>query len=374
MKKFLAVLPMALYILSLVSLCWGQEVIRVAIMQGQKSIKISGGDICITDCLSGQIFGLGNNGALVVIEEGENGLKINRVPVPYSHLSISSGNGILQVDEKGFRGKVEVVKENRDGFLVINELNLEDYLVGVINQEVSSEWDMEALKAQAVAARTYALFQKANRKDSLYHLESTVMDQVYNGSDSEDQRSLQAVKETEGEVIVYQNEIIPAVYHSCCGGKTEPATFVFQFGSPLQQSVTCRFCSDFPRYFWELKVSHDEIKKRLTMEGYQIASIKEIKVRKRSETNRALDILISGKGGEIKIAGKDLRRILGFDRLRSTNFIIKNNRKSTQFIGIGYGHGVGLCQWGTKKMAESGYTYRQVIQYYYPFGEIKKIY
>jgi stage II sporulation protein D len=95
---------------------------------------------------------------------------------------------------------------------------------------------------------------------------------------------------------------------------------------------------------------------------------------KRSETNRALDILISGKGGEIKIAGKDLRRILGFDRLRSTNFIIKNNRKSTQFIGIGYGHGVGLCQWGTKKMAESGYTYRQIIQYYYPFGEIKKIY
>jgi stage II sporulation protein D len=69
-----------------------------------------------------------------------------------------------------------------------------------------------------------------------------------------------------------------------------------------------------------------------------------------------------------------MRRILGFDRLRSTNFIVKNLRGSVRFLGIGYGHGAGLCQWGAKKMADNGYTYREILHYYYPFGDIKKIY
>jgi stage II sporulation protein D len=374
-KKFLIAIPgiLTLFILFLTSLCWGQEMIRVAIMKGQGSIKISGGDISITDCLSGQTLASGHDG-LVVIEEGENGLMVNELPVPYFHLRISNTHGILKVNEKGFRGRVEVIREDGNSLLVINELNLEDYLVGLLNQEISSKWDREALKAQAVAARTYALFQKEERKDSLYQLESTVMDQVYNGSDSEDQPSLQAVRETAGEVIFYQSEVFPAFYHSCCGGKTEPARLVFQNGSPLLQSVACRFCSDFPRYFWEFKLSHEEIRKRFKAEGYQIEKIKDVKVTKRSENNRVIEILVKGKGGDITLTGNDLRRILGFERLRSTNFIVKNFRNSTQFLGIGYGHGVGLCQWGTKKMAESGYTYAQIIHHYYPLGEIRKIY
>jgi stage II sporulation protein D len=376
MKKYLVVfsIVIVLYILSLFSICFGQEMIRVAIMKGQESIKISGGEISIIDCLTGETIASGSNGSVVIIDENENSLKINQISYPFSDLVITNTSGILRVNNKGYRGKVEVVKKTGESLLVINELNLEDYLVGLINQEVSSSWDMEALKAQAVAARTYALFQKSNRKDSLYHLDSTVLDQVYNGSDSEDQRSLQAVKETEGEVIVYQNEIISAVYHSCCGGKTEPARLVFQNGSSLIQSVTCGFCNDFPRYFWELKLSHEEIKKRLNADGYQIEKVKKIKVEKRSETNRVIELSIKGKGGNVTIPGNDLRRIIGFDRLRSTNFIVKNFHGSTQFLGIGYGHGVGLCQWGAKKMAESGYPYRKILQYYYPFAEIKKVY
>ena len=351
----------------------GQENIRVSILKGQENIRISGGEIAIIDYITGNKIASGSNSS-VFIEEGDNGLNVNKIPIPFSHISISNHNGMLEVNGKGFRGKIEVLKENDNSLLVINELNLEDYLIGLINQEMSSEWNMEALKAQAVAARTYALFQKANRKESLYCLESTVLDQVYNGSDSEDSRSRQAVQNTEGEVIIDQGEIIPAVYHSCCGGKTEPARLVWQNSSPLLQTVICRFCGDYPRYFWELKLTYEEVKKKLNAEGYQIENIKEVNIANRSETNRVIELSIKGRRNNIIITGNEMRRILGFDRLRSTNFIVKNLRGSVRFLGIGYGHGAGLCQWGAKKMADNGYTYREILHYYYPFGDIKKIY
>ena len=375
MKKHLIIFPLllTLYTVPLVSVTSGQEMVRVAIMKDQESVKISGGEICITDFLTGQTLASGNNGS-VVIKENENGLTINKIPISSTRIKIVNPSGFLKVNGKGYRGTLEVIEEKEHSLLIINELNLEDYLAGMVTQEMSSQWPVEALRAQAVAARTYALFQKANRKDALYHLESTVLDQVYNGSDSENQLSLQAVNNTQGEVITFHNEIISAFYHSCCGGQTEPARLVWQTGSPLLQSVICTFCSDFPRYFWELKLSNEEIIKRFNAEGYRLDKIEDIKVTKRSETNRAMEISIQGKGDNISITGNELRRILGFERLRSTNFIVKKLRGSTQFLGIGYGHGAGLCQWGAKKMAENGYTYRQILLYYYPVGEIKNIY
>ncbi|HLB05117.1 MAG TPA: SpoIID/LytB domain-containing protein [Thermodesulfobacteriota bacterium] len=350
------------------SFAWeSKEVIRIAISKGSTA-TLGGDDVSITGVTGNEKIPILSNSELE-IKTGKDGVLVNGTS--YSSLIADARESRVKVNGKGYRGRIEVVKDN-SSLLIINELNLEDYLVGLINHEISSRWPKEAVKAQAVVARTYALYQKKARKDPRYDLESTVASQVYGGSDSEDELALQAVKETEGEVALYNGELIQALYHSSCGGKTEAAEDVWGKDVPYLRSIKDPHCTEAPNYFWQYQIGLNELSDRLRRLDSGIGDISSVSVKKKSRSGRATSISIMHSTGAFEVSGKDFREALGFENLRSTDFTVKLKGDSVYFAGSGGGHGVGMCQWGAKGMAEDGRTYKEILKWYYPGITIKR--
>ncbi len=276
---------------------------------------------------------------------------------------IGNIRGELLVSGVRYRGHIEVWKGKR-GLYLINELPLEDYIRSVVISEVAEDWAMEALKAQAVLARTYALKHLDKNNGQLYDLTSSTLHQLYRG-DNFDTRVAYAVMKTEGEVLTYEGDLIEAFYHSTCGGRTELPEEVFGKSYPYLKSVSSD-CSNSPYWFWQRRITKRELEKALGLSG-----ISTLKITSLTRTGRVKEVTITHSKGKTVFLAKDLRRLIGWKKLPSTWFSVKADtgmESSGAFIfdGRGYGHGVGLCQWGAEKMAEEGKTYREILSYYYP--------
>ncbi|GAB4407755.1 MAG: SpoIID/LytB domain-containing protein [Thermodesulfovibrionales bacterium] len=271
--------------------------------------------------------------------------------------------GDLLVNGSHYTGNIEVWKGDR-GLYLINELSLEDYVESVVAAEVGTSWEIEALKAQAVIARTYAVYKKAGNGNNRFHLTSSVLHQVYKGNSSHIQITY-AVKSTAGEVLTYNGMPIEAFYHSTCGGRTEDPEEVFGKSYPYLRPVESN-CELSPYWVWERKIPVMEIEKALN-----IKEINGISINSHTSTGRVRDLTIKSKSGRMIIKATELRRLLGWSRLPSTNFKMKMNGDSIIFEGKGYGHGVGLCQWSALQMAREGKNYREILSFFYPGTEIR---
>lgn len=266
--------------------------------------------------------------------------------------------GDLLVNGTHYVGNIEVWK-GQQGMYLINELPLEEYVKNVVNAEVSSNWDMEALKTQAVIARTYALYQKNMNNNPHYDITSSVLHQVYKGS-TIDARITYAVMNTEGEVLTYEGKLIEAFYHSTSGGKTEDPVEVFGKSYPYLKPVESD-CEMSPYWIWERKIPLDEIGKSLSLSG-----IKEITISSYTSTGRVKTVEVVHNSGTTTLKATDLRKLLGWNRLPSTNFTMTRDNDQIVFEGKGYGHGVGLCQWSALKMAQDGKSYKEILAFFYP--------
>lgn len=343
------------------------EKIRVAVLKGARGLKIGGVGIAA----AGIEFNKENT-ALVVLEE-EGILTINGKKIPGSSVIFSSENGVLYLNGRPFRGKIEVIKDQR-GLLVVNELSLEFYIAGLINHEISSKWPIEAVKAQAVIARTYALYQKKKKGAAAYHMEATVSDQVYSGSIAEDDRSFHAVKETVGEVLTYNGELALTVYHSNSGGATEDSKNVWGKDYPYLRQVKNQFDKDSPNFSWTLNISPESVETALKGAGYSAADVKDIIPLYKTNSGRVTRLRILHGKGELEISGEDLRKAIGYDKLKSTMFTTEMTGGLFVFNGKGSGHGMGLSQWGAKGMAENGYSYIDILKHFYPGTSLERIY
>lgn len=264
-----------------------------------------------------------------------------------------------------YSGQIRVWKGEK-GLYVVNELPLEDYVESVVAAEVGSNWEIEALKAQAVVARTYAVYKKnaLSNQGTIYDLTSSVLHQVYNGNNSHSKITI-AVRSTEGEILTYNGLPIEALYHSTCGGKTENPEEVFGRKVPYMRSVESR-CDLSPYWVWERKIPLSEIE-----EALKLSDVRGLEIASRTSTGRAKEIAIIMAQGNMLIKATELRKILGWSKLPSTNFEIRVDGDSVIFEGRGYGHGVGLCQWSALQMAAEGKTYREILSFFYPGTEIR---
>ncbi len=267
-------------------------------------------------------------------------------------------SGDLLVNGNHYVGDIEIWK-GRSGLYLINQLPLEEYIKSVVRSEVGINWEMEALKAQAVISRTYALFQMNAQKNPIYDLTSSVLHQVYKGYTA-DPRISYAVKHTEGEVLVYNGKVIESLYHSTCGGRTENAEEVFGKSYPYLKSVESS-CEISPYWIWERKIPLAEIEKALNISG-----ISEITIKSYTSTQRVKLLDIPHSAGVLTVKATDMRRLLGWNRLPSTNFTFALANGMVIFEGKGYGHGVGLCQWSALEMARKGMNYKDILAYFYP--------
>lgn len=307
----------------------------------------------------------------------DDGFAINSENFDYPFIQIGAEKELIDVDGKKVDGKIEIRKTPNGKLLVLNELPLEDYLIGLIHGEISALWHPEALKAQAVAARTYALKrqqQKASLNSSDYDLESDIADQVYAGmmDDPKDRIVQEIVAATKGEVL-WRNGLYPAYFHSCCGGQTELASRVWG-KKESSYSVIDPFCENSPQRKWQLRLSQRDFLNQLKSHGLEGSRIKNISLERYEEGPRNVMVIVETNVATLFIGATDLRRILGYKELKSTWFDIDWSPREIVFTGTGYGHGVGLCQWGAKTMAESGKTYQEILKFYYPKATLRKLY
>lgn len=283
----------------------------------------------------------------------------DRIPAKNEKLErLGSIKGELLVMGTRYSGDIDVWRGN-EGLYIINELPLEEYIKDVVAAEVRNDWDMEALKAQAVISRTYALYQKSKNGSSLYHIASSVLHQVYKGNNP-DIRISYAVQQTRGEILTYQGRVIEALYHSTCGGKTENPEDVFGKSYPYLKSVESH-CDLSPYAEWERTFQVSEIERILNISG-----IKDIIIKSFTLTNRVKNIDIISNSKTFTMSANEMRKALGWKNLPSTNFTVTKNGNSLIFEGKGYGHGVGLCQWSALKMAREGKNYKDILAFFYP--------
>jgi len=298
---------------------------------------------------------------------GERDFKIHGLRV------IPERDSTIYIDGKRYRGLVDIIRMKNLKLLVVNHIELESYLYGVLFHEVPHYWPYEVLKAQAVAARTFALYRIRSCKDKDYDVTSDVYSQVYGGRGSERWKTTRAVKATRGQVLTYRGEILPAYYHSMCAGHTEDANVVFGIDLPPLKGVKCPYCKGARRMSWKASFSYKQIAERLNKYGIKASGIKHIAEGERDASGRLLDIKIKDKDGEKSIEAYKFRLALGPNMIKSTNFTIKITRGGIIFSGKGWGHGVGMCQWGAFGMGRRRASYKKILDFYYPGAKIEKV-
>jgi len=277
------------------------------------------------------------------------------------------GRGIW-VGQKRFSGKINLFVLDSE-ILVVNVLGIEKYLSSVVGSEMPTKWPMEALKAQAIASRTYALKQKGN---SLFDIDSTQRNQVYNGLESRTYKTIRAVKSTRSLVLTYKNKLINALFHSSSGGMTENSQDVWKNKYPYLSSVK-DFDKKNPKFRWQKNFSNKELFNLFP----KIGGLKNIEILNITDTGRVKNVKLYGAYGSDQISGVDLRKKLGLNSTFVRFKLIEEQSKQFPIekglvvFGQGSGHGVGMSQWGAKYMASKGQKAEKILKHFYRGVQIK---
>jgi stage II sporulation protein D len=272
----------------------------------------------------------------------------------------------LRLNGREYPSPVDILRAG-EGLVVVNEVPLEDYLVGVLRAETGEKFPLEALRAQAIVARTYAAYHRTLNAAKAYHIVASTAHQQYAGRVPVTSPIWGAVRETAGQVLLWEGDLFPAFYHTESGGYTEdPRTVFAARNMPGLRPVRCDFSIGSPHYYWSLDVRLTDLAEILRRNDAGVGSVIAIDVTERTPSLRAAAVTIHGTRGSVRLRGNDFRRMLGYDTFKSTLFAVAVDAQTAHFSGRGYGHGVGMCQWGAKGMAEQGHAARQILDFYYP--------
>ena len=282
----------------------------------------------------------------------------------------AGGDAGIYINRRRFRGEIDIIRTEKFKLLVINHLDIEDYVSGVLYHEVSHRWPMEAIKAQAIASRTFAIYKSIESSERDYDLRSDIYSQVYGGRTSEKYRTNKAVDQTAGKMLIYKKEVLPAYFHATCGGYTEDASLLWNTNLTPLKGRPCRYCERSPHFNWVTKISLMDIEKKLNKNGYRIKDIKAIKISSRDISGRIRTVSIIDSLGVEKIPSNKFRLAVDPNIIRSTNFKVKIKGDIAIFEGRGWGHGVGMCQWGAYFMAKRGLKTEDILRFYYPGAKI----
>ena len=262
-----------------------------------------------------------------------------------------------------------LLKDNK--IEVINYVNIEEYLYGVVPSESPSSWHIEALKAQAIAARTYVIYQMAHSKEREYDVMDDERSQVYGGVKAEKVSSTNAVNATMGQVLAYKGKPIYAMFTASSGWHTADPKDIFNQPLPYLQGFPDEYSKGERHGQWIVKKDRDEIEKGLKAIGINISGITDIKPDVVDKSGRIIKVLISYEGGSKVLRTRTtLRRATDMMEIL---FGIEKDGDTYIFKGGGFGHGVGMSQWGAKDMAEKGKTAEEILSFYYRGAELKKM-
>ncbi|KAB3527679.1 SpoIID/LytB domain-containing protein [Alkaliphilus serpentinus] len=322
---------------------------------------------------------------------------------------------LLNLDGRNFRGEVTAKRMEDNDMAIINRVNFEEYLYGVVPKEMSYNWPMEALKAQAVAARGFAAASMNKFITKGFNLCSTVNSQAYGGYDSEHPNTNRAVDETKDIVMTYEGELIIPYFHANSGGLTEDSENIWSGTVPYIRGIQDDYSLNTNHSTWSKNMTMDEIKSALLKNNIDIGDILSIEVTSRSKNGRILTMVVKGTKGEevlekqksrtifglrsswfeviqeggstamvmaaegnptsMSLQGKNLLSASGLKKIETTTKITVSNGETNKefhgtansfvFNGKGYGHGLGMSQYGAMTMAELSFSYKEILLHYY---------
>lgn len=327
--------------------------------------------------------------------ESSTGRRIGPLDAPV-RVRPRSSDAAVTIGGAAYRGEALVLAPAPSRATAINVVDLEAYLLGVVPLEIGArpESEIEAVKAQAIAARTYAIGHLGSRGSLGFDFYATIADQVYGGVNAEDPVTSRAVRETRGEIVTYQGAPILAYYHSTCGGRTAAIDEVWRRAPlPYLRSVSDRiegtedryYCEISNRYRWTESWSADELRRILgrtltahTGRRTAIERVERVEVTGRTTSGRAQALRIVADGRAEEVRGDSIRWVLRPDDdriLNSTLFVLDAERgDGLRASGGGWGHGIGMCQMGAVGRARAGHGYREILAAYYQGTEVVRLY
>jgi stage II sporulation protein D len=443
---FFAIFPQVVHALDDTRDDQDAPIIRVSLGIDIKEAEIafsSGGRI-VDASRNKQIVSFDKTQSVKINSEGLK-TKINNIDGTFTSLQfIPSSGSLLAYKGKKYRGTIRVLPK-KSGLTIINDVGIEEYLYGVVSFEVPMSWNIEAIKAQAVAARTYAVRCLNQYPDFEFDVYDSVKDQVYGGISGEKPNSVASVDATRGIILSYQGWPIKAYYCADAGGQTEQSRYVFTYDLPYLQSV--QSMDNLEKHRWNFLITRAELTELFKSCSYKLGDIQDLVITSVSPTGRPGTIKVTGSKGSHEFSSNDFRKIIGAGKVRSTLFtIISQNGKFPEagsvinirsvsltkqenklkcvssdglkeienskvsilgsgspvdselvgktaitaqlgniylpvekitpkeneflFVGSGFGHGVGMSQWGAKAYADSGWDYKQILLHYYRGAEL----
>ncbi len=281
------------------------------------------------------------------------------------HLKNISGKIFL--NGNSYEGSLRILRD-MNGLHVINTLPVEKYVKGTVASEIENDWELEALKAQAIIARTFAMFYKSNNSGRDYHLTSSLLHKAY--ENKIDPLITYAAKVSEGKILTYDNAPIKALHHTACNGKTELPEEVWKESYPYLKSVTC-YGKNAPYESWHRSIGLNQISK-----AFGTSDITNVKIVSYTATGRVKTLrFILGRDryqdSSVEVSALEFQKRMGQKELPSTSFSLIKDKDHIVFTGNGQGHGVGLSKWGALELAQKGKSYRDILSHYYPGTVIK---
>lgn len=364
---------------------------------------------------------------IVVKKNGDTAVEIEGVTTfdtPGCYLTIYPRSGNLWLDGTEYRGGIQFKRLDTSDMTVINVVNLEEYLYSVVGKEMSPSWNLEALKAQAVCARGYAVRNREKYAQYGFHLTNDTNSQVYQGIQAETESTRQAVDETRGMVLAYNGQIAETLYFASSGGATANSAHVWGNEVPYLTGVIDPYENpdEATRYSWSVSLTADEIKEILANRGVDIGNIKSVHAISTDDHGYVTELQFTGTTGDYTVYNSNCRDIFG-GKLYSQRYtvtgggdvpspelsaltsagktvlatlrlflapaqfpqVIQNVQDTAAyaqtavvgdgtflFTGNGWGHGVGMSQWGAKAMADQSFGYEEILTFYYPGCELKE--
>ena len=348
------------------------KTVRVLLTDNQTSVEIkhSGRVYIYTQDLSKK-YKVSAPGTLAVKAVGNGRVQVGTLRADQTIILEPAKGTLFTWDNNLYAGKI-FISPASNTFYLIEHVDLENYLYGVLPYEMSYSWPLEALKAQAVAARTYTLKTIENVKNKRFDLYSDVRSQMYKGGGKQYDSVKQAVDQTRSQVLTYDGKLFYTYYHGNCGGGTDdvrswnPTTASIK---PLS-GASCSTDSHSKSYTWKMDLSTAKVMNYANTVGLK-GTLKGVSIARKTDTGRATNLTLRTSSGVKQVPCGKFRLATGIRSCKITKISVR--AQSVHFEGKGYGHGIGMCQDGAYGMAKNGKNYQQILKNYYPGSKITEV-
>lgn len=352
--------------------------LRVGLASGRASLTITpaGGKATVQTGSSKTITLAANTAAAIRWQDGAFLVGREKLRSEVLVIRPAAKAGELSLDGRRYRGALEL-RQKSGGLTAVNIVPVDDYLRSVVPEEMPVDWPAEAIKAQSVAARSFALASRGRHASEGYDLCTTTHCQLYTGTAAEKSASNAAIKATRGEVLTYGGKPIEALFHTDSGGMTENSEDVWGSHVPYLRAAKDTPAKTMP---WTKTISRADLERKLAAKGHDIGKVRSVALsplaigraaKDRTASGRVKTMTVKGTKGTATLSGTTWRSLLG---LKSTLFDAKLAKDMVTFTGYGFGHGLGISQWGAERMAAKDKSYADILHHYYTGITLQQLY